>query len=62
MVNCFYVVARMRHFIRLPSLAVLDEPGKRHARLAQKTQAVSDWLNPNSLGTMSAFAFIENLA
>ena len=26
------------------------------------TQADSDWLNTNSLGTMSAFAYIENLA
>ena len=62
MANCFYVMARMRHF--LPSLAVADEPGKRHSRRARahKAQAVCDWLNPNSLGTMSAFGYIENFA
>ena len=47
MLNCFYV---------------LDEPGKRHARRTHKTQAVSDWLNPNSLGIMSAFAYIRLIA
>ena len=31
------------------------EPGKHD-------DAVSDWLNPLSLGTMSASAYIENLA
>ena len=34
----------------LPSLAVAGEPGKRHARRANKLQVDSDWLNPNSLG------------
>ena len=29
---------------------------------AHKQEAVSDWLNPHSLGTMSAFGCIENLA
>ena len=29
---------------------------------AHKQEAVSDWLNPYSLGTMSAFGCIENLA
>ncbi len=33
-------------------LAMAGEPGKRH----------DDWLNPLSLGTMSASAYIENLA
>ena len=28
---------------------------------AHKPQAVSDWLNPNCLGTMSAFGYVENL-
>ena len=27
-----------------------------------KQQAISDWLNPHPLGTMSAFGYIENLA
>ena len=34
----------------------------RHARRANKPQVDSDWLNPNSLGTMSAFSYIENFA
>ena len=56
-------MTRMRHFyISLPFLAVAGEPGKRHARRAHKSQVVSDWLNPHSLGIMSAFSFIENLA
>ena len=42
-----------------------DEPGKRHdvrAHYNDYTEVVSDWLNPLSLGTMSASAHIENLA
>ena len=46
----------------LTSLAVASEPGKRHARRANKLQVDCDWLNPNSLGIMSAFSYIENLA
>ena len=38
-----------------------DEPGKRHDVRAHYPEAVSDWLNPLSLGTMSAYAYIENL-
>ena len=38
------------------------KPGKRHDVRAHKPEAVSDWLNPISLGTMSASAYIENLA
>ena len=38
------------------------EPGKRHDVLAHQPEAVSDWLNPLSLGTMSDSAYIENLA
>ena len=38
------------------------EPGKRHDVRAQRPEAVSDWLNPISLGTMSVSAFIDNLA
>ena len=62
MANCFYVMARMGICISLSSLAVASEPGKRHARRANKLQVDSDWLNPNSLGIMSAFSYIENLA
>ena len=38
------------------------EPGKHHALRAHIPEAASDWLNPLSLGTMSASAYIENLA
>ena len=37
------------------------EHGKRHARRAHQAEAVSEWLNPFSLGTMSASAYIDNL-
>ena len=36
--------------------------GKRHETRAHKQEAVSDWLNSHSLGTMSAFGCIEKLA
>ena len=48
--------------ISSPSLAIAGEHRKRHASRAHKQEAVSDWLNPYSLGTMSAFGCIENLA
>ena len=38
------------------------EPGKRHALRAHMPEAATDWLNPLSLGTMSASAYIENVA
>ena len=38
------------------------EPGKRHALRAHIPEAAIDWLNPISLGTMSASAYIDNLA
>ena len=46
----------------LLSLIVAMEPGKRHALRAYIPEAATDWLNPLSLGTMSASAYIENLA
>ena len=62
MVNSLYVMKRMLHFcINLPSLAVAGKHGKRRAMRAHRAQAVSDWLNPHSLGTMLAFGYIENL-
>ena len=45
-----------------PSLAMAGEPGKSHDVRAHKPEIVSDWLNPLYLGTMSASAYIENLA
>ena len=38
------------------------ESGKRHNVHAQNAQELFDWLNPISLGTMSASAYIENVA
>ena len=35
---------------------------QRHAKRAQKRQADFDWLNPHSLGTISTFDSIANLA
>ena len=35
---------------------------KRHNVRAQQQDAISDWLKPLSLGTMSAFAYIDNVA
>ena len=45
-----------------PSLAVAGKHVKRHARRAQKRQADFAWLNPHSLGTISTFDIIANLA
>ena len=57
------MIARMMHFyISSPSLAVAGKHGKRNAIRAHKPQAVSEWLHPHSLGTMSAFGYIGNLA
>ena len=41
---------------------MVGEPGKRHDLRAHQPEAVSDWLNPLSLGTMSASSYIDNLA
>ena len=38
------------------------EPGKCRALRAHIPEAATDWLNPLSLGTMSASTYIENLA
>ena len=46
--------------ISSPSLANAVDHGKRHAMRAHRQEAVSDWLNPHSVATMSAFGCIEN--
>ena len=46
----------------LPSLIVGMEAGKRHALRAHIPEAATDWLNPLCLGTISASAYIDNLA
>ena len=63
MANCASVMTTMLPIfcITSPSLAVADEHGKRHTVRAL-SEAVSDWLNPLSLGTMSASGYIANLA
>ena len=63
MENCACVMTKiLRLYLSSPSLAIAGERRKRHALRAHKQEAVSDWLNPHSLGTMSAFGCIENLA
>ena len=43
-----------------PSLAIAGEHRKRHTTCVHRQEAVSDWLNPHYLGTMSTFGCIEN--
>ena len=43
------------------SLAMTGEHRKRHTMRAHQPEAISDWLNPFSLGTMSASAYIDYL-
>ena len=64
MATCVCVMTKiLRLFVfSSPSLAITGEPGKHHATRAHRQEAVSDWLNRHSLGTMSAFGCIENLA
>ena len=38
------------------------EPGKRHNVRSHNAKDFFDWLNPLSLGTMSASAYIEKVA
>ena len=53
MANCFYVMARMRHLYKFIISHRCNE--------AWIPEAATDWLNPLSLGIMSASAYIENL-
>ena len=62
MANCFYVVARMRQLYKLTISHRWNGAWKSHALRAHIPEAASDWLNPLSLGTMSASAYIGNLA
>ena len=58
MANYVYVMGKNDAFLlSSPSLAVAGKHGKCHAMRAHKhkPQAVSDWLNPKYLGTMSGF-------
>ena len=62
MANCVSMMTKCCLCLTSPSLAMEGEPGKRHDVCAHSPEVVSDWLNPLSLGTMSAPAYIENLA
>ena len=62
MANCFYVMARLRHLYKFTISHRCNGGGKRPALRAHIPEAATDWLNPLSLGTMSASAYIENLA
>ena len=48
--------------ISSPSLVNAGEHGQHHETRTHKQEAVSDWLNTHSLGTMSASGCIDNLA
>ena len=56
MANCGYVMGIMLYFHHLSPLQTSMKTPR------YKPQAVSDWLNPHSLGTVSAFGCIENSA
>ena len=62
MANCVAVMTKMLSLYNFTILATTEEHGKRHALRAHMPEAATDWLNPLSLGTMSASAYIENLA
>ena len=62
MATCASVVIKMLPLFTSQSLAMGGEPGKRHNVRAHYPEAVSDWLNPLSLGTILASAYIENFA
>ena len=61
MTNCVSVMTKILRFSS-PFIHIECDHGKRHAMRAHKPQAVSDWLNPHSLGAMSGFGCIDNLA
>ena len=62
MANCVGVMTKIMRLYKFTIPSIAGEPGKRHTTRVLRQEAVSDWLNPNSLGTMSAFCCIENLA
>ena len=62
MANCVSVMIKMLPLFNFTISFHGKEPGKRHDVHAHYPEAVYDWLTPLSLGTMSASAYIENLA
>ena len=63
MANCFYVMARMRNLYKF-TISHRSNGAWKTSRFvrAHMPEAATDWLNPLSLGTMSASAYIDNLA
>ena len=63
MANRFYVMARMPHLYKF-TVSHRCNGAWKTSRFAcvHIREAATDWLNPLSLGTMSASAYIENLA
>ena len=51
---------RLYRYLSPPSLAVACKQRKRIAIRTHKPQALSDWLNPLSLGTRSAFGQLHD--
>ena len=63
MANCVSVMTKLLPLcLTSPSLAMAGEHGIRHNLRSHEPEAVSDWMNPLSLGSMSASAYIQNLA
>ena len=61
MENCVCVMTKILRLYKFTIPASAGKHRKRQASRAHKQEAVSDWLNPYSLGTMSAVGCIENL-
>ena len=61
MANCVSVMVKLRHLFNFTVSCNVIQAWKT-SRCAHYPEAVSDWLNPLSLGTMSASAYIYNLA
>ena len=62
MANCFYVMARMHHLYKFTISHHCNGAWKMSRFAPHMPEAATDWLNSLSLGTMSASAYIENLA
>ena len=62
MANCFYVIARLRYLYKFTISHRCNGAWKTSRLRAHIPEAATDCLNPLSLVTMSASAYIENLA
>ena len=62
MANCVCMMTKILRLYKFTILAIAAEHRKCHAARANEREVVSDWLNPHSLGTMSAFGCIEHFA